>query len=203
MIVVGVIVLLILMGIGAFVLGNKQNTPATVQNVAQNNPSPTSGNVITSIKDALANSQSLECTYADDKGTTNVAYIKNGAIRSDFTGTTPQESGSVIMKDNKMYFWNGKTGFMMTFDPSQLGTVTPGTQKVTPGQKNPNDVVEDLEKYKQNCKQATVDDSLFVPPTDVKFTDFSSLMNQGSKTGTAGGAITEEQIKQLQQQFQQ
>lgn len=207
-VVAGVVALfLILLGVGAYMLGgNRTNTQTTVQNVAQNNPSPTSATIVTSIKDALAKSQSLQCTYTDANGVSTVVYIKSGAIRTDYTGKTAQESGSVIMKDNKMYSWNGKQGMMMTFDISKLESVTPGAQKVTPGQKDPNEVVGNLEQYKESCTPANVADSVFVPPTDIKFTDFSSMMKQGTQTnpsGTTGGAMTEEQIKQLQKQYQQ
>ena len=72
--------------------------------------------------------------------------------------------------------------------------------------RKPEDVVGALEKFKEHCKPAAVSDSLFIPPTDVKFTDYSSMMKQNIQaipSGGSGGAMTEEQIKQLQQKYQQ
>lgn len=90
----------------------------------------------------------------------------------------------MIMKDNKMYFWNGKEGMMMEFDPSAMMGEAPA--KNVPGQQKPEDVVAALEQYKQYCKSATVSDSLFTPPADVKFTDVSAMM-KGAQTNPGTG----------------
>lgn len=203
LIIVVVIIILAIVGIGGFMMmGNKSSdkVPSQTQS-AVGEKAPANESVFSSIKDALSKSVSLECTYTDESGRNSVTYIKGGAIRSDFTAKDTAESGSMIMKDNKMYFWNGKTGMMMEFDPSAMMGGTP-TQNVTPGQQKPEDVIGALEQYKQYCKNATVSDSLFVPPTDVKFTDVSA-MTKGVQTSPAGGAMTQEQIEALQKQYQQ
>lgn len=168
-----VVVVLALLGFGAFkFLGSKGSSTGTGQ----------SGNVFTSIKDALSKSVSLQCDYTDETGIKTTAYIKAGAIRSDTTGKTPEESGSAIIKDKKMYFWNSQGGFMMEFKDDKT---TPSTAPSNIGEK-PEDVMNSLEKYKESCKPAVVSDSLFTPPADVKFQDFSQLMKV--PTGAAGGA---------------
>lgn len=185
----------------------RKNQSAPVQNTAQTSPKPTNANVFSSIKDALSKSVSLQCDYTDDSGRKTIAYIKAGAVRSDYTGKTAQESGSIIIKDKKMYFWNGKQGMMIQVDPSEMmGSITPSAQKTPSEQQKPGDVVNTLEKFKESCKPSVVADSLFTPPTDVKFTDFSEIMKTSTKQitpgVTVGGAMTEEQIKALQQQYQ-
>lgn len=180
----------------------KSNSRAVV---AQSAPSPSSGNVISSIKEALTGAQSLQCDFTDEEGRKIVSYVKNGAVRTDIAATDPKQSGSMIMKDNKMYFWNGKQGTMMAFDIAAILdsiSVTPQPAQGNIGQK-PEDIVESLEKYKESCKAATVDDALFTPPADVKFIDLSSMKKTVAPSGAMPSAMTEEQIKALQQKYQQ
>lgn len=202
-----IVLLLILVGGAAYLLLSK-NTTSQVANTTSSakKASPTSSNTFSSIQDALAKSMSLQCDYSDDKGTKTTSYMKSGAIRSDIVMASGSKgSSSVIMKNNTLYMWSGKEGTKMTFDISEMmAKVTPGTQKTTSAQK-PGDVIENLEKYKQSCKPATVSDALFTPPADVKFVDLSQMMKPGS-TGTQSGvgtAMTEEQLKKLQEQYQQ
>lgn len=165
-IIIAVIVVLLLIGGGAYFYMAKKSP---VMQQATSGAKPTSSSVFSSIQDALARSVSLQCDFTNSQGTHVVAYIKNGAIRSDITSSTnAKEDGSLIMKDKKMYFWNAqKTGFMMDMSTLQI-TPTPGSAQNT---------VADLEQYKKYCKGATVADSLFVLPTDIKFTDYSQMMH--------------------------
>lgn len=205
LIIVVVIIILIILGIFGFMtMGNKSSDKSATQNATgEETKTETSGSVFSSIKDALSRSMSLECTYTDDSGRKSVTYIKNGAVRSDFTAENTAQSGSMIMKDNKMYFWNGKEGMMMEFDPSAMtGEAGSPPKNVTPGQQKPEDVVGALEKFKEFCKNATVSDSLFTPPADVEFTDVAS-MTKGMPAIPTGGTMTQEQIEALQKQYQQ
>ena len=135
----------------------------------------TQTNVVTSIKDSLSKSVSLECDYTDEQGRKTKSYIKNGAIRSDFTSEDVQESGSVILNDKKLYVWtNKKQGFVSEIP--EAATTTEEAVK-DQGLSQRDGLMADLEKYKQQCKPAVVSDSLFTPPADVEFTDYSQLMN--------------------------
>ena len=173
--------------------------------VVTEQPSPTTASVISSIKEALAGSQSLQCDFTDESGRKTVTYIKSGAIRTDMTATDPKQSGSMIFKDKKMYYWNGKTGTVLTFDIQEMEKITPPvtTPSVKQGE-NPQDVVASLEKYKESCKQASVADDLFTPPTDVKFTDLTSMMKSLKSVPSAiPSGVSEEQIKAMQEAVQQ
>ncbi len=201
-----VVVLLILGGGAAFLLLSKNTaSPTTTTSGKVANPT-TSTDTFSSIQEALAKSMSLQCDYTDTAGTKTTSYIKGGAIRSDIVTTSVSKGGtSIIVKDNTMYMWTGKEGTKMTFDPASLtATVTPGAQQKTSTQK-PGDVIDSLEKYKQSCKPATVSDSLFTPPSDVTFADLSELMKPRTQTNPTGvgTAMTEEQLKKLQEQYQQ
>ena len=122
---------------------------------------------LTSIQDALSKSLSLQCAFTDEKGKKTKTYIKAGAVRTDFTGTKPEDTGSMIMKDKKLYTWTNanKEGFMMT-----VPDITPGQTNI-PGSatgdanrsQQATDVLTALDKFKDSCKPATVADNLFVP----------------------------------------
>lgn len=200
-IVIAVILLLLLLGGGYFFLTSKQTSPATTTN------QPTSGsadnNVFSSIKDALSKSVSLECNFTDEEGRQTKSFVKAGAVRADFTAKNPEESGSVIMKDKKMYFWNKKMGFMMDLSNAQneAAKLPTGTQEQNKGFSNEDDVLATLEKYKQSCKPSVVADSLFTPPSDVNFTDYSKMMQPPTGTTQNPGTMNEQQIKDLMQKY--
>lgn len=208
--VILLIVLLVIIGvgIGAYMKFGKdflaKQQPAQTK-IATEQPSPTSANVITSIKEALSGSQSLQCDFTDESGKKIMSYIKAGSVRTDITATDPKQSGSMIFKDKKMYYWNGKTGTVLTFDIQEMENITPPV--TTPSVKqaeNPQDIVASLEKYKESCKSASVSDSLFTPPADVKFTDLSSVMKSLKAVPSAiPSGLTEEQIKAMQEAVQQ
>lgn len=194
--IIGVVVLLLLLLGGGLYLyqSRKANLPAA-SNSTSSNP------VFSSIQDALNRSLSLKCQYSTGDVET-IAYIKNGEIRSDITSSkNPEANGSVIIKskDKKIYFWNAqKTGFVMTLPDA---TVTP-TGVPSQGSSAENSL-NDLEKYKQNCKVADVDDSLFTLPTDVKFTDTSELMKALPTTPAGSGSTGGYTIPTQYQQYMQ
>lgn len=166
-VLIAIVVLVLLGGAGYMVMSKKGGTPGT------SSPSTTGGNVFTSIKDALSKSLSLECTFTDEGGRQTKSFIKNGAVRADITAKDPKESGSVIVKSKTMYFWNGKTGFMMQIPEETGAPAQAGTKGSEPENAN---IMESMEKFKDSCKPAVVADSLFTPPTDVTFQDFSKMM---------------------------
>ncbi|HSX40001.1 MAG TPA: hypothetical protein VLF68_00100 [Candidatus Saccharimonadales bacterium] len=196
-IIVAVVVLLVLGG-GYMFLKNSKSAPAS--STTATSTSGNSGGVFGSIKDALSKSVSLQCDFTDETGRKTVSYIKNGAIRADVTGQTAQENGSVIMKDNKMWVWNGQTGFMMDLSSADKGNA--GQNQAVSQQE---EVMNSLEKYKSSCKPAVVADSLFATPSNVKFQDMSQMM-KGVPTGMPSGmpsGTSQQQQQQMQQYLQQ
>lgn len=196
MVVLAVVILLLA---GAFFMMKSKKTSET--STAEQPTKTESKNVFTSIKDALSKSVTLECTFTDEEGRKTKSYIKNGAVRSDVSGKTADESGSVIMKDKKMYYWNSKMAFMMTFDVENVkpsGTTT--QQNTTTSTPNGANLLDTMEKYKNDCKPAIVADSLFTPPTNVKFTDYSELFKPPS-ANPSGGAMNEQQVQDLLKKY--
>lgn len=146
-------------------------------------------NAFTSIRDALSKSISLECKITDSQGRVTNAYIKNGAVRADMVGQDPKDSGSIIMKDKVLYLWNSEGAFKMSLpdNPNAMNESSGGSNQG-------NQLLDDLDNYKNNCKVSSVSDSLFVPPTDVNFSDMSEMMKSGKPS--------EEEIKELMNKYQ-
>lgn len=184
--IIGVVFLLLVGGGAYVVMKNKSGgAPSTTA------PSGGSGSVFSSIKDALSKSISLECSFTDESGHQTKSYIKNGAVRADITASDPKESGSVIVRDNKIYFWNSQGGFVMS---ATEGTSAGGGQQ-TAGAQTASDVLQTMEKNKSSCKPAVVADTLFTPPANVQFQDLSKLMQQAvpSITGTPVPSVNYQQ----------
>ena len=186
-----IVVVVLLLGVGGYFVTQRSSNSSMNSNGAGSSP-------FSSIQDALSKSLSLQCTFTDEDGRETKTYIKAGAVRTDFTGTKSAESGSMIFKDKKMYTWNSETkeGFMMEVPDVKI---TPSQTTTSDKATNPADALAMIEKYKDSCKPATVADSLFTPPSDIKFTDFSNMMKQF--TQPTGGAINEESVKDLMEKY--
>ncbi len=191
------VVLVIAVGGGLlFVMNNKSNSVDKMTGKPEQ-----SNNSFSSIKDALSKSVSLTCDFTDEKGNHVQTNIKNGAVRADITSDDPQNSGSTIIKDKKMYFWNAKTAMMIDMPDVE---VTPGTQNTqqsnTENGNSNQDILKEMEKYKSSCNPAVVADSLFTPPTDREFTDYSKMMPPAAQNGSE---VNPEEYQKMMQQYQQ
>lgn len=181
-----VLIILLLLG-GGYLYFNSQQAKQAVPGAA----STAAGKAFGSIKDALSKSISLKCEYPDDKGNKVTTYIKAGAVRMmGYSSGSDGTSGQALMKDGKMYFWDDKTkeGTVISFDTEKMKEAAESVKTSNQSE----DFLQGIEQYKDYCKTATVSDSLFTVPTDVKFVD---LAEQMKKSGV--------DIEKLQQQYQQ
>lgn len=179
--IIGGVVVLILLGAAAyFFLVKGKNSPLT-----GNNP-------ISSVKDMLTASVSMHCEFTD-QGKKSKVDIKNGAVRMDYSGATEQETGSIIIKNKKMYLWTGKEGYVYDV-PDEKGGSTGEQSGSQPSQKD--DFMKSLEQYKNSCRPGVVSDSLFDVPGDVKFNDISKMMQQNG-AGAGGQQIPQNYMKQI------
>jgi len=129
--------------------------------------------VFESIKDAMSKSLSLQCDYTSGNVKSTV-YIKGKSLRSE----TDSQGSKIyaILKDNKLWSWSDKdkNGIIMDLTDTQ--------NQATGGQKSGDDIIGEVEKYKQNCKQTVVSDSMFNPPSDIKFQDLSQMFKNFGAT---------------------
>lgn len=167
-----VLALLLVVGGGIFVATRQRLSPPTTnQNTTANATSPTAApkeGVFESIREAMSRSLSLQCEYRNDT-TVTLAYIKGEKIRIDSSQNEKSQSGTII-KENKMWTWDAtkKEGLIMPFR-SETG------QGLAV---DPEKIISDLEKEKQFCHAAAFSDDIFNPPSDVKFSDLSEMMQK-------------------------
>lgn len=130
-----------------------------------------------SIKDLIAQNLKIKCTYQIED-TQVVSYFQG---KDKMRNTVKNKEGIVetIFSNSKIYTWDTKTkqGMMMTFNPEQFKNQNTGKIE------SPEKQIEDLEKLKAQCQKENFSESVFVPPSDVKFEDFDKLqemMQQGN-----------------------
>lgn len=183
------IILLLLIGGGAFVFMGKKSVPV---NPSVQTQTDSLGSVSTqsSLKDLLLGGKAQTCTYTDKlegSDITGTSYMASGKMRSDFDSVINGKTMSthMIMDGNTSYTWTDgqATGFKMTINPDDLEkdeSVDANTNSSAGRQSvDVNKVID----YK--CGNWTVDNSLFIPPSDIKFTDFSTMMKPQTDISSA------------------
>src|SRR3989344_7134060 len=192
------IVLIVLLIAGGYIFySNNEKSLQSSQGVSSTSK-PTSGSMMDQVTDLFAKSVSVTCDYTDEEGRKTLAYVKAGAVRVDTSGKTPEESGSVIVKDNRMHFWNGNEGITMEFNTEEMMknapsiTISPNPSGSKQEGANGQEVLASLEKFKDNCKPTVVNDSVFIPPSNVKFVDYTQMMKQTQQMQKSGGTMTQE-----------
>ena len=157
----------------------KEETPALA---------PTSGSG--SLRELLALGQNLECsiTYAssaaDQTQTEGTYFTSAGKMRGDFVVSSNGQTtvSSLIMTDGMMYSWTEIEGasYGMKIALSELEA-----SKNTQGAPVAQEVVPLEADVDYSCKAwVALDNSIFEPPTDIVFRDFSDVVNMGMEFGT-------------------
>lgn len=189
--IVVAVALVLLLGGGAYLMLNR-NAPSGESSL-NTSDSVTVGTETSgpkSLKDLILGGVAQKCTYTDTtSGTEGVSYIANGKVRADYTtseGTTTT-NGHMIADGTTSYVWmDGQdTGFKMSFDLNEEAATD--VPEVPEGQDNQALDVNEAMDYK--CSPWLVDGSMFSPPSNVTFTDFSSMLPTAG-TGTAPDAGT-------------
>lgn len=179
--IIPVLVVLVLLAVGGYYYMNSKKTMPSSNSAIVKTESAATGNVFTSIQDALSRSLTLECNYKDDKGTQTTTYVKGGAVRVVMSAMAdPKQPNNVIVKDKKMYMWNDttKAGFTYTMtEPAVTGTSPVATGQPAASDKQAS-FLATIEKYKNACKTSTVADSFFQVPIDVNFQDMNAFTKQ-------------------------
>jgi len=134
----------------------------------------------------MALAQNLECkiNYQTEVAVRGTYFTSQGKMRGDFI--TPSAQGdllsSFIMHDNTMYSWSEIDGkkYGLQFDLSAVEAA-----------KADGDIPETREPVPLNaavdydCKPwVSFDGSIFKPPSDIIFKDFSNVLNAGMEFGT-------------------
>lgn len=137
-----------------------------------------------SLTDFLSMKGTLKCTFSDNSNTSSgTVYVSNGEMRGDFQSAmngTIQHS-HMVNDGTYIYYWSdGQKGYKMSLasvksETSQISGA-PAPSAANPGGMNMH------QKANYSCGPWAVNGSVFTPPSNVTFTDYSSMM-QGSSSG--------------------
>lgn len=174
------VTILLLLGVGGYFLFSKNQTVPAQNQTSNTTSGQQSGSVMNSLVDLLAGGENVMCNFdvpSDENGNSSkgTVYISNGNMRGDFQTTQDGKvtSMSMIRKGNDNYVWGDgmETGIKMTLSPEDLKTETNEASKY----------VDLNKKADYRCNPWGVDQSKLTPPSNVKFTDFSKMMEETTK----------------------
>jgi len=190
LLIIGIPVLLLLGGVGAYVLmSNRDTAPQSSGGQSpqsemkgedasgENGSNPFSG----SLKDLLALGKNYMCVFdTTDENANNskgTAYIAGGGEKLNVASTLTQKNGTqtqsnVIQSEGYSYVWGSSSGqgFKMKIDPqgkSMFESSGSGSKSTSISEDQPMDF---------DCRPWIVDNSKFVPPANIEFQDFSTSL---------------------------
>lgn len=187
-IIIVVVVLLILIGGGVFFLMSHSNkTSESAQSANPQAQSPQKK----SLFDFFSMAGSQKCTFSDGNNTSSgVVYIGNGKMRGDFQSASSTKTGATHMVNDGTYIYMWTDGQQSGYKMS-LAVMKQQEAQITESPSNgtsSSQPVDMQQKADYSCGPWSVDASLFTVPTNVTFTDYSSMMQQGAAQATHSSA---------------
>lgn len=196
--------------------GCLKKTPTTTATIEDGQTTKESVSEWQKIGEAMESGKSVKCEMTNTQTQQTSQYYMNGEkIRVDtLDEKNPEASGSFLTDSEFMYTWNDikKEGVKFAVvEPTE----DQDDQKLEPSEstKAPDFSKESAwDDYKNlgytvTCTTESVDDKMFTPPADVKFTDMSAFMQKPQDNGEAEKddeqELNQEQIDQIMKQYQE
>lgn len=167
------------------------------------------------VADAMASGKPVECVMTQTTTNKSFTYQVKGKKIHAFGQLSPEasESGNMLTDGEFMYTWSDQskegTKFLIPTE-TEMAQQPEDPSKVVPDFRN-TDTQQEYENlgYSINCAEKNLDDSAFVAPSDVKFTDLSQMMGAAKKyqqqmkdaSNSGGTELTQEQIQQMMKTF--
>ncbi len=175
LVIVAVVVILALLGGAAYLTLSKTST-APEQTTGQEQPKTSPSGVTGTLKSLFGKNQSCTITYPNNGGSGTI-YVSGNKFRGDFTTKIAgeKETTSQVVSDGVYtYVWSSESsdGIKMKID------VTSPAASAQTGSFNLDQEVG------LNCSPWGVDASKFTIPTNIKFTDFSSMVAPQAESKT-------------------
>lgn len=134
------------------------------------------------IKDAFMRNIPLKCTYKTDDNNFGTGWLKNKRYYGEITANGKQ--GFIILVDNCLWTWDKEKaeGVKMCF-------------KVEEGKSIWDDMGQQGNQFNDNynCAPSVVNDAVFTPPSNIKFTDIDEMMKGLSQPSQATEGSTGEE----------
>ena len=183
--IIWIVVAVVIVALAAFFL-LKGNSSQNTNNVAagaanaspQANANVSAATEQTSLKALLASGKSQKCTFQEtDAGVTSqgTVYVGSGKMRGDFSANVQGKTqlSHMVVDNQTSYVWMDgiKTGFKMKTDASAQANANANTQAQS---------VDPNKNMSFHCDNSSADDSMFKLPSDVEFSDMTSLTTPGA-----------------------
>lgn len=146
---------------------------------------------VKSLKVLLNENIPQKCTFSsnDESGQTEgTSYISGGKVRTDITTTSDNKTvvSHMIFDSKTSYVWQDgeKNGFKTSFTENKIESTDEPSEETS--QSNEADLNQEID-YK--CSAWIPDNSLFNPPADVTFSDFSEMFK--ASPSTSGGSSSQ------------
>lgn len=202
--VLGGVVVLLLAG-GAYAMQSKKNPTSKPQTATQ------TASEASEFASAIESGKPTICTMTKDADTVEYSIkgkkmrIKTASTTSDDKGVSKTTIGHMVSDEKFFYTWDDATkqGSKMSLD---LPSSSP-TASIAPVETAPKfDSAEDYDNLKSqgytiSCKASIIDDSVFTPPSDVKFFDPTEMM-KAFPSPNADGSIDMKKLEELQKQYE-
>lgn len=178
LVVAAIVVILLVLGLGGFFLFSKQSPSA--QNQTSSAITGDEKSAMGSLVDLINGGSNVTCDFnspVDENGyaSKGTVYISSGNMRGDFVTTQNGKvtNMSMIRNGNDNYIWGDEmeAGIKMTLSTEELTKETNESSKY----------VDLNQKLDYKCNPWGVDKSKFNPPTNIKFTDLSKMMEETTK----------------------
>ena len=121
------------------------------------------------ISAAIKLGQPIKCTSTQADQTATI-YMKGGKMRMD---TSPADAHGIYTSDT-MYTWKGTQGMMIKMEDAKK--MAADASKIRP--KTQDEMIANAEQSNAKCEPASVDESMFTPPSDVQFQDMAEVLKQ-------------------------
>jgi len=189
--IIVIVVILILLGGGAFYLFSKSHKASTQseQTAAPQNQSQQMSTQKKSLADFFSMTGSLKCTFSDNTdNSSGTVYVAVGKMRGDFQRTDSGKThASHMINDGQfVYYWTDgeKTGYKMSLASvkNEMGKAMGNAMKSSGGDQSQQQGPDMKKQSNYSCGPWAADKTLFTPPTDVTFTDYTSMMQGAMKS---------------------
>lgn len=182
---------IILLGAGGVFLYSKNKPaaePSSTTTVTQVTKTPSESMMSASLKDLFAGGKTSQCTF-DVKGaigeTKGTVYVADTKAYGEFGTTTNGKTTTthLIRNADTFYVWGDSipTGMKMTMSVDEMASKMQGSAQYK--DLDPN------QKTDYKCSGWTVDSSVFVPPSNIKFTDLGGMMKTTVKPSGANCSV--------------
>lgn len=161
---------------GVFLLNSKKQQPATTSETPETSVTNTDTQP-RSLRELMSFANNQTCTFTDDQGNSGVVYVSDNKMRGDFQSSLNGENteSHMLINGNDMYLW-------FADNPEGFKTSLESVKDLQAEQGDDEPKTVDIDKQVDyECQNWTVDQSVFQVPTDVKFTDYSAMMESAAE----------------------